>query len=308
MSLAPARLRRGARLPPLAVRWRRSLPMLLMAAFGVLALAKLGLLTEDVLSRSRSEPTPVVEAPPAAPGSAPASVAGVESQPQAPMPAAGPDAPDPRPAPEPFSEPSPEVAPALSVASAPPEAPAAGPPETSAAGPPETSAAGPSESPADPSAAPDQGFDPSRLTASEIAILQQLAARRTALDQRARELDRRSALLETAAAGLDGQIAQLSELKTQIAAAIEQHDAAEEAKLKSLVKIYETMKPKAAAEIFDRLEMPVLLRVVERMREATSAEVLARMDPVKAKQVTTELAKHTKLLEAQQAAPPANGG
>ena len=63
----------------------------------------------------------------------------------------------------------------------------------------------------------------------------------------------------------------------------------------------------SAAEIFDRLEMPVLIRVVERMREAKSADVLARMDPVKAKQVTTELARRTELLEARRAAPTTAG-
>ena len=73
------------------------------------------------------------------------------------------------------------------------------------------------------------------------------------------------------------------------------------------------MKAKAAAEIFDRLEMPVLIRVVERMREPKSADVLARMDPVKARQVTTELARRTKLLQAgppvaAAAGPPPNGG
>ena len=64
----------------------------------------------------------------------------------------------------------------------------------------------------------------------------------------------------------------------------------------------------SAAEIFDRLEMPVLIRVVERMREAKSADVLARMDPVKAKQVTTELARRTKLLEARGAAAATAAG
>ena len=49
------------------------------------------------------------------------------------------------------------------------------------------------------------------------------------------------------------------------------------------------------------LEMSVLIRVVEGMREAKSADVLARMDPVKARQVTTELARRSELLEAARA-------
>jgi flagellar motility protein MotE (MotC chaperone) len=51
------------------------------------------------------------------------------------------------------------------------------------------------------------------------------------------------------------------------------------------------MKPKAAAVIFDRLDMAVLLQVVERMREPKASDVIARMDPVKAKQLTIELAR-----------------
>ena len=175
--------------------------------------------------------------------------------------------------------------------------PAAGPEQ-----PPPAPSAAPRSAPARGSDAPGPNLDPLRLTASEMALLHQLAARREALDQRARRLDQREALIETAAASLEAQIARLAELRAEIGAVVERHDAAEEGKLTSLVKIYETMKPKAAAEIFDRLEMPVLIRVVERMREAKSADVLARMDPVKAKQVTTELARRTRLLETRRAA------
>lgn len=44
------------------------------------------------------------------------------------------------------------------------------------------------------------------------------------------------------------------------------------------MKIYKTMKPKPAAEIFNRLEMPILIGVVERMRAPKAADVLTRMD------------------------------
>jgi flagellar motility protein MotE (MotC chaperone) len=148
---------------------------------------------------------------------------------------------------------------------------------------------------------PPVDLDPANMAPSEIALLHQLAARRAVLDRRERALDQRAVLLAGAAADLEQQIARLSALRDEIAAAIDAHDAAEEAKLASLVKIYETMKPKAAAEIFDRLEMPVLIEVVERMREVKSADVLARMDPVKAKEVTSELARRSELLEASRA-------
>lgn len=149
-----------------------------------------------------------------------------------------------------------------------------------------------------PTAGPVRRLALDRLTQSEIEVLQQLAERRAALDRRAQQLDRHAALLATAEANLAGQLERLEQLRAEIAATVAAHDAKEEAKLASLVKIYETMKPKAAAEIFNRLEMPLLISVVERMRAPKSADVLARMDPAKAKQVTAELARRTELLRA----------
>ncbi|MEZ5932844.1 MAG: hypothetical protein R3F54_12950 [Alphaproteobacteria bacterium] len=134
-------------------------------------------------------------------------------------------------------------------------------------------------------------FDPSDLTDGQIEALQQLSARRQELDERERLLDMRAELNGRTEERLDQQIRQLAALKEQIEALVNGLDEDEEKKLVQLVKIYETMKPKAAAEIFNRLEISVLLHVVERMKEAKSAVVLGRMDPAIAKRVTVELAK-----------------
>ena len=127
-------------------------------------------------------------------------------------------------------------------------------------------------------------------TPSELRVLEELAARRRALDEQARELDLRRLLIETAETQLQDRLQELEQLQSEIETLVEQHDAEEEAKLAQLVKIYETMKPKAAAEIFDRLEMEVLIEVVSRMREANSSDVLGRMDPARARALTAELA------------------
>jgi len=87
-------------------------------------------------------------------------------------------------------------------------------------------------------------------------------------------------------------------LRAEVAATIAGARRRGEAKLASLVKIYETMQPKAAAEIFNRLKMPLLIGVVERMRAPKAAIVLARIDPAKGKQVTAEPARRTELLRA----------
>ncbi|EWY37160.1 hypothetical protein N825_21470 [Skermanella stibiiresistens SB22] len=134
----------------------------------------------------------------------------------------------------------------------------------------------------------------------QAEVFQRLTERREELDRRSRELDQRDALLTAAQQRIDQKVAELTELRTNIEGLLRQVDEKQVAQLESLVKIYETMKPKDAARIFEALEMPVLLDVVERMREGKSAPILAAMDPLKAKEVTASLMERRALPTATQ--------
>jgi flagellar motility protein MotE (MotC chaperone) len=63
----------------------------------------------------------------------------------------------------------------------------------------------------------------------------------------------------------------------------------EDAGWQGLVKMYEAMKPRDAAAIFNDLALPVLLPVLDRMKDAKAAAVLSAMSPDKARDVTAEL-------------------
>jgi flagellar motility protein MotE (MotC chaperone) len=134
----------------------------------------------------------------------------------------------------------------------------------------------------------------------QAEVFQRLTERREELDRRSRELDQRDALLTAAQQRIDQKVAELTELRTNIEGLLRQVDEKQVAQLESLVKIYETMKPKDAARIFEALEMPVLLDVVERMREGKSAPILAAMDPMKAKEVTASLMERRALPTSTQ--------
>jgi flagellar motility protein MotE (MotC chaperone) len=133
--------------------------------------------------------------------------------------------------------------------------------------------------------------DPTLLNQSEIDLLQQLTERRETLDAREREIERRIALLAAAEQRIDRKVNDLKNLQTTIENLLKQHKTEEDAKMASLVRLYENMKPKEAARIFEQLDMEVLLKVVERMNERKLAPVMAGMNPDRAKQVTTELTK-----------------
>jgi flagellar motility protein MotE (MotC chaperone) len=132
--------------------------------------------------------------------------------------------------------------------------------------------------------------DPNQFSPQEVQLLQSLARRRDELDKRASEIDQRDALLQAAEQRINEKIAKLSSMEQTIDEAFKKQDQLDDTKLKSLVKIYETMKPKEAARIFEQLDLPVLLDVIERMKESKTSPVLASMDPLKAKAVTLALA------------------
>ncbi|MBF0250855.1 MAG: hypothetical protein HQL35_09540 [Alphaproteobacteria bacterium] len=139
--------------------------------------------------------------------------------------------------------------------------------------------------------------DPTLLTQSEIDLLQKLAERRVEIDARAKELETREAMLAAAESRIDRKISEFKALQTTIEGLVKTYDEQQNTKLMSLVKIYQNMKPKDAARIFEELEMDVLLKVAERMKERNLAPIMAKMNPQKARDMTVELDQLRKLPE-----------
>lgn len=126
-------------------------------------------------------------------------------------------------------------------------------------------------------------------------VAAELARRAAELDRRERELVLREAALVAVETRLAEQLGRLETLKKELQATAAKIREKDEAELAQLVKTYEAMKAKNAAQVFDQLALDVLLPIVRRMREAKLAAVLAAMEPTKAKQVTAALAQATPL-------------
>ena len=125
---------------------------------------------------------------------------------------------------------------------------------------------------------------------AERAILERLGQRRQELDQRARELEIRESMIKSAERQLDGKVNQLKGLEQQAGGAANKKEEEEAARLKGLVSMYENMKPKDAAKIFDRLEMPVLIAVASKIKPRIMADIMAQMQTDAAERLTVELA------------------
>ena len=127
-------------------------------------------------------------------------------------------------------------------------------------------------------------------TGAERAIFERLQQRREELDTRARELDIRESLIQSAEKRMDGGSPNSRMPRDGIKVETEQKNEAETARLKGLVTMYQNMKPRDAAKIFDRLEMDVLLAVASQINPRQMAEILAQMSPDVAEHLTVELA------------------
>ena len=163
------------------------------------------------------------------------------------------------------------------AATATPAAPAGGT-EQAAAPPPMTAPSG------------EQGF-----SSSEVEILQSLSKRRDELDKREQQIGQREALLKAAGGEVDRKIAELNKIRSELEDLLNKQKTAEDERINSLVKIYENMKPKDAANIFNTLDMNVLLPVIAKISERKASPILAAMSPDKARQVTIQLAEQRKL-------------
>jgi flagellar motility protein MotE (MotC chaperone) len=133
------------------------------------------------------------------------------------------------------------------------------------------------------------------MSRSEIELLKELSKRRKKLDSEQKQIKEREQVLKATENKLDKKVVELKQLQARLESLVKEYDKKEHKKILSLVKIYETMKPKDAAKIFNKLEMPVLLRVVSNMKEVKVAPIIASMDPNRAREISIELARQKPL-------------
>lgn len=144
-------------------------------------------------------------------------------------------------------------------------------------------------------------LEPQPMSQAERAILERLTERRQELDQRERELAMRETMLQAQEKKLDEKVAELKDVEAKIQAATGKKQEAELAKLKGVVTMYENMKAKDAAKIFDRLDIRLATEVAYQIAPRRMSDILALMSPESAERLTVELANRNS--DKGQAAP-----
>ncbi len=138
------------------------------------------------------------------------------------------------------------------------------------------------------------GVDPK----SENILPEKLTEKRKELEARLQEVEFRENLVKAAEKRLDQAGGRESGGGSQIVngQVVQKKKAQEDVpdQIKSLVTMYDNMKPKDAGVIFDKLDMSVMSQLALKLKPAKMAEILAAMNPEIAQKLTTELVNQSR--------------
>jgi flagellar motility protein MotE (MotC chaperone) len=141
--------------------------------------------------------------------------------------------------------------------------------------------------------APASFAEQAGLSQSEVRVLQALGDRRQALDARAGEIETRAALLDAAERRMSERLTELRRLESSVNDLLGRLDESQETRMSALVDVYQRMRAKDAAEVFDSLDDQTLILVASRMRQQNLAEVMGRMQVERARRLTQMLAERS---------------
>ena len=167
--------------------------------------------------------------------------------------------------------------------------------------PPKQEAAAPPQ-PAKPAGVVVYPEQSAQISPSERAILERLQARRQELEQRAREVEIRERAAGGALRRIESKVEEVRSNDAKTGAAAAQKAEADAARFKGIITMYEGMKPKDAAKVFDRLEMNVLYDIASQIAPRKMADILGLMQPESAERLTVELARRAGSDKSAQAA------
>ena len=135
----------------------------------------------------------------------------------------------------------------------------------------------------------------------ERVLTNELSERRRLLDLREEEIIKKEALLGAAEKQLMVRQKALEEVRDEINERIRNFDTQQQEALSNIMLTYNVMKPRAAAAIFDGLDMEILISVVQNMSARKLAPIMAEMQPGKAQQLTEALSRGELLKQQEEA-------
>lgn len=117
----------------------------------------------------------------------------------------------------------------------------------------------------------------------ELSHYSKLAERKQQLDLREQELSRMEEELQKQKDEIEVRIEKLEKVRAEISGVLREKVEVDEQRVATLVDFYSNMKPKQAAEIFNKLNEDLAVEVLGRMKKKSAAEIMNLLEPAKAR-------------------------
>jgi flagellar motility protein MotE (MotC chaperone) len=117
---------------------------------------------------------------------------------------------------------------------------------------------------------------------SELDVLYKLRKRRQDITTSSNWLDVKKEAVFSVGRDIERKIEKLEQTQSKLTALIAEYKKIGDIKLLKLARMYENMKPKDAANIFDVMDLGVVADIASNMKEAKLAAIVAEMEPSKA--------------------------
>ena len=138
-----------------------------------------------------------------------------------------------------------------------------------------------------------KGGGHSFLTGSKIdqKILKSWEERKKELDQREENLKLEKERLDQLKQEIEDKLKSIKNIEKKIKLAIKIEDEINKAKLARLVKVYESMRPEAAAPLIEKMNEKIAVKILAGMKEKMTGKILAFIDPERAIKLSEQLLK-----------------
>lgn len=123
------------------------------------------------------------------------------------------------------------------------------------------------------------------------ALADQLRHRQRELDERDHSYAARKAELAETEKRLDARMAELKVLRSEVITSLDRADAAQDLRVKGLVKMVESNRAASIAPMFAELEEPLAVEVLDLMNRQKAGKLLAELPPAKAASLADKLTR-----------------
>ncbi|MCK8602437.1 MotE family protein [Desulfoferrobacter suflitae] len=128
-------------------------------------------------------------------------------------------------------------------------------------------------------------------TASIPDVMAHIQQRELELKQKEKLLQEREEYLKRMQEDVERQLKELIDVQKEIQAYRTEKEENRSAQIRSLSKIYGTMKPKEAAKLLENLEDQLVVSIISSMNATEAANILANMDIKKAAKISQSLSQ-----------------